>query len=151
VRWEDGKRVDLPADFFSSTHYVDKLVQSIDIGHSAGKPLMATLSLQAVHSPLHAPQADIDKYRNFQAGRAAVAARRTDAFAYVADFLPTLLDVAGIPLPDDDYKGLALLRPTGKSLLPLMQGKAQRVRGPEEPTGSEGGGGAAISTGVITS
>ena len=52
----------------------------------------------------------------------------TDAFAYVTDFLPTVLDIAGIPLPGDDYKGQALLRPTGKSLLPLMEGRAARAR-----------------------
>jgi arylsulfatase A-like enzyme len=62
VWWEDGKRADLPADFFSSKHYVDKLIQFIDEGRSAGKPFMAMLSFQAVHSPLQAPQALIDKY-----------------------------------------------------------------------------------------
>jgi arylsulfatase/uncharacterized sulfatase len=305
IWWEDGKRVNLPADFFSSTHYVDKLIQFIEEGRSAGKPFMATLSLQAVHSPLQAPQADIDKYRNFyEAGWDKTRAERyarlvemgfmpaglqlpqaapgrdwnalsdeerraetrrmevfaamldnadqeigrlrehlrstgdldntvfivmsdngadpfdlsrlnlpmklwyrvnfaldtdsmggkgsyvhygedwaeasntplalfkgtsaeggmrvpfivnfpgrvaaggvSDAFAYVTDFLPTVLDIAGIPLPGDDYKGQALLRPTGKSLLPLMQGKAQQVHGPDEPIGFEGTGGAAIYMG----
>jgi arylsulfatase A-like enzyme len=305
VWWEDGKRVDLPADFFSSVHYVDKLIQFIDEGRSAGKPFMATLSLQAVHSPLQAPQADIDKYlgsydagwdktraeryarmvdmglvpaglklpraaperewarlsdeeRRAEAKRMAVFAamldnadqqigrlrehlRRTgeldntafivmsdngadaydlsqlnlpmklwyrtnfaldvdrmggkgsyvhygqdwaevsntpfalfkgtsaeggmrvpfivhypgrvpgggvsDAFAYVTDFLPTVLDIAGIPLPGDEYKGQALLRPTGKSLLPLLQGEAPRAHDPDEAIGFEGSGGEAIFMG----
>ncbi|MGL6112826.1 MAG: sulfatase/phosphatase domain-containing protein, partial [Rubrivivax sp.] len=71
----------------------------------------------------------------------------TDAFAYVTDFLPTVLDIAGIPLPGDEYKGKPLLRPTGKSLLPLMQGEAQRVYGPDEGIGFEGSGGEALFMG----
>ncbi|MGL6112193.1 MAG: sulfatase-like hydrolase/transferase, partial [Rubrivivax sp.] len=83
VWWEDGKRADLPADFFSSAHYADKLIQFIDEGRAAGKPFLAMLSLQAVHSPLQAPQADIDKYlKLYEAGwdkiRAARYARQVD-------------------------------------------------------------------------
>lgn len=305
VWWEDGKRADLPADFFSSAHYADKLIQFIDEGRAAGKPFLAMLSLQAVHSPLQAPQADIDKYlKIYEAGwdkiRAARYARQvdmglvpagltlpraapdrewaklsdeerrtvakkmavfaamldnadqqvgrlrehlrstgeldntvfivmsdngadafdlsqlnlpmrlwyranyalglegmggkgsyvhygqdwaevsntpfalfkgtsaeggmrvpfivnfpgrfaaggvSDAFAYVTDFLPTVLDIAGIALPGDEYKGQALLRPTGKSLLPLLQGEVQRVHGPDEAIGFEGSGGEAIFMG----
>jgi arylsulfatase/uncharacterized sulfatase len=65
----------------------------------------------------------------------------------VTDFLPTVLDIAGIPLPGDDFQGQALLRPTGKSLLPLMQGKAQRVHDLDEAIGFEGTGGEAIYMG----
>ena len=305
VWWEDGKRAKLPPDFFSSKHYADKLIQFIDEGRAAGKPFMAMLSFQAVHSPLQAPQALIDKYLKLyevgwdkiraeryarqvemglvQAGlelpRAApdrewarlsdderrAAAKKmavfaamlddadqqigrlrehlrstgeldntvfivmsdngadaydlsqlnlpmklwyrtnyalgidrmggkgsyvhygqdwaevsntpfalfkgtsaeggmrvpfilnfpgrvpgggvTDAFAYVTDFLPTVLDIAGIPLPGDEYKGKPLLRPTGKSLLPLLQGDAQRVHAPDEAIGFEGSGGEAIFMG----
>ena len=310
VWWEDGKRAQLPADFFSSVHYTDKLIQFIDEGRSAGKPFMAMLSFQAVHSPLQAPQVDIDKYLEmYEAGWDKIRAERyarqvemglvpagltlpraapdrqwarlsdeerrtaakkmavfaamldnadqqigrlrehlrstgeldntvfivmsdngadaydlsqlnlpmklwyrtnfalglegmggkgsyvhygqdwaevsntpfalfkgtsaeggmrvpfivhfperlatggqaagglTDAFAYVTDFLPTVLDIAGIPLPGDEYKGKPLLRPTGKSLLPLMQGEVQRVHGPDEAIGFEGSGGEAIFMG----
>ncbi len=310
VWWEDGKRAQLPADFFSSVYYTDKLIQYIDEGRAAGKPFMAMLSFQAVHSPLQAPQADIDKYlqtygvgwdkiraeryarlaemglvpagltlpraapdrewaklsdderrkaakkmavfaamldnadqqigrlrehprstgeldntvfivmsdngadaydlsqlnlpmklwyrANFAlgiermggkgsyvhygqdwaevsntpfalfkgtsaeggmrvpfivnfpgrmaAGREA-AIGMSDAFAYVTDFLPNVVDIADIPLPGDEYKGKALLRPAGKSLLPLMQGEVQRVHGPDEAIGFEGSGGEAIFMG----
>ena len=310
VWWQDGQRAVLPADFFSSVHYTDKLIQFIDEGRSAGKPFMAMLSFQAVHSPLQAPQADIDRYLNrydegwdkIRAERYArqvemglvpagltlprivpdrewaklsdaerrVAARKmavfaamldnadqqigrlrehlrstgeldntvfivmsdngadaydlsqlnlpmnlwyrmnyalglegmggkgsyvhygmdwaqvsntpfslvkatsgeggmrvpfivsfpgrfapdrftaggtTGALAYVTDFLPTVLDIAGIPLPGDDYKGHALLRPTGRSLLPLMKGEVQRVHGPDDAIGYEGSGGEALFVG----
>jgi arylsulfatase A-like enzyme len=305
VWWEDGKRAHLPPEFFSSEYYTDKLIQFIDEGRSAGKPFMAMLSLQAVHSPLQAPQAEIDKYlKLYEQGWDKIRAQRyarqvemglvpdglklpraaperewarlsdeerraaakkmavfaamldnadqqigrlrehlrksgeldntvfivmsdngadaydlsqlnlpmklwyrtnfalgidrmggpgsyvhygqdwaevsntpfalfkgtsaeggmrvpfivhfpgrvpaggtTDAFAYVTDFLPTVLDIAGIPLPGDDYKGQALLRPTGKSLLPLMEGRAERVHRADEAIGFEGSGGEAIFMG----
>ncbi len=64
VWWEDGKRAQLPADFFSTRHYVDKMIQFIESGKSANKPFFATIALQAVHSPLQAPEVDINKYRD---------------------------------------------------------------------------------------
>ena len=310
VWWQDGKRAVLPPDFFSSVHYTDKLIQFIDEGRAANKPFMAMLSFQAVHSPLQAPQADIDRYLSrydegwdkIRAERYArqvemglvpagltlprlapdrdwaklgdaerrVAARKmavfaamldnadrqigrlrehlrssgeldntvfivmsdngadaydlsqlnlpmnlwyrmnyslgldgmggkgsyvhygmdwaqvsntpfalvkgtsgeggmrvpfivsfpgrfasdrftaggtTKAFAYVTDFLPTVLDIAGIALPGDDYKGQALVRPTGRSLLPLLQGEVPRVHGPDDAIGYEGSGGEALFMG----
>jgi arylsulfatase/uncharacterized sulfatase len=75
------------------------------------------------------------------------AGGKSDAFAYVTDFLPTVLDIAGIPLPGNEYKGQALLRPTGKSLWPLAVGEAERVHDPEEAIGFEGSGGEAIFMG----
>ena len=62
VWWEDGHRAQLPPDFYSSHHYVSKLIQFIDEGRAADKPFMATLAFQAVHSPLQAHQPFIDKY-----------------------------------------------------------------------------------------
>jgi arylsulfatase A-like enzyme len=304
IWWEDGRRAELPPDFYSSEHYTDKLIQFIDEGRAKGKPFMAMLSLQAVHSPLQAPQADIDKYldryeQGWEAIRAARYARQvemglvppgltlpriaperdwaglsdserraearkmavfaamldnadqqigrlrehlrstgelentvflvmsdngadaydlsqlnlpmrlwyranfalgvdrmggpgsyvhygqdwaevsntpfalfkgtsgeggmrvpfiahfpgrilagetTDAFAYATDFLPTVLDIAGIPLPEDDT-GEDLLRPSGESLLPLMEGRAERVHGADDAIGFEATGGEAIFIG----
>jgi arylsulfatase A-like enzyme len=62
VWWEDGHRAELPPDFYSSHHYVDKLIKSIDEGRSNGKPFMALLAFQAVHSPLQVPGKYIQKY-----------------------------------------------------------------------------------------
>jgi arylsulfatase A-like enzyme len=61
-RWEDGKKAQLPADFFSSKHYVDRLIQYVEDGKASNRPFFAMLALQAVHSPLQAPNVDIDKY-----------------------------------------------------------------------------------------
>jgi len=62
VRWEDGHRAQLPPDFFSTRYYVDKMMQYIGEGKSGDKPFFAMIALQAVHSPLQAPNPDIDKY-----------------------------------------------------------------------------------------
>lgn len=314
VWWEDGKRAQLPADFYSSRHYVDKIIRYIDEGRASGKPFMAMLAFQAVHSPLQAPQADIDKYlKTYQAGWARVRAeryqrqvsmglvpaglslpqlpfvqggpkqfaatdwdqlsaseQRTQAkkmavyagmldhadqqigrlrehlrksgelehtafivmsdngadgfdlsqlnlpfkawyrvnyalgyermggrgsyvhyganwaevsntpfallkgtsgeggmrvpfivdyparikpgqvaseFAYVTDFLPTVLDIAGIALPGDDYRGRKQHRPSGTSLLPYLEGKAAAVHAPTQAIGYESTGGQALFKG----
>lgn len=298
VWWEDGKRAQLPPDFFSSRHYVDRLIQYIDEGKAQNKPFFATLALQAVHSPLQAPDVDIAKYKDryaagwdvlrseryqrqvrmglvpaglqlpesynskawgslspaeqaFYAKKMAVfaamldnadqhigrlrahlkktgqlentafivmsdngadayelntlnlpfrlwyranfalgieklgqpgsyvhygqdwaqvsntpfqsfkgtsfeggmrvpfimsfpgrfpAGKTTDSFAYATDFLPTVLDLAGIALPGDQYKGKALLRPTGVSMLPYLEGRAPGIHNADYSVGFEGTG-----------
>lgn len=76
-RWEDGQRAKLPANFFSTEHYTNRLISYIEQGRGKGKPFFAMLSLQAVHSPLQAPAPDIDKYsQRYTAGWAPVRAAR---------------------------------------------------------------------------
>ncbi|MDT8992299.1 arylsulfatase [Curvibacter sp. APW13] len=298
VWWEDGKRAQLPANFFSSRHYLDRLIQYIDEGRSQNKPFFATLALQAVHSPLQAPDVDIAKYKDrYAAGWDALRSERyqrqvrmglvpaglrlphaynsrpwsslspaeqnlyakkmsvfaamldnadqhigrlrehlkntgqldntafvvmsdngadayelnslnlpfrlwyranyalgietlgqrgsyvhygqdwaqvsntpfqsfkgtsfeggmrvpfimsypkrlpvgttADSFAYATDFLPTVLDLAGIALPGDTYRGQPLLRPTGTSMLPYLEGRTKSIHGPDYSVGFEGTG-----------
>ena len=73
--------------------------------------------------------------------------RVTDQFAYVTDFLPTVLDIAGIALPGDEYRGRKLHRPTGTSLLPSLEGKTPAAHGPSEVIGMESTGGQALFVG----
>jgi arylsulfatase A-like enzyme len=298
VWWEDGKRARLPADFFSTRHYVDKMVQFIEEGKSANKPFFATIALQAVHSPLQAPEVDINKYKErYAAGWEAIRSERyqrqikmglvpaglklpqalqqrgwnslstqdqqlyakkmavfagmldnadqhigrfrnylkstgqldntvfiimsdngadgyelnklnlpfrlwyqanftlgieslgqqgsyvhygqdwaevsntpfasfkgtsaeggmrvpfiinypqrikpggtTEQFAYATDFLPTVLDIAGIAAPGDDYQGKKLMRPTGVSMLPYLEGRAPAIHDATYSVGFEGTG-----------
>jgi arylsulfatase/uncharacterized sulfatase len=70
-----------------------------------------------------------------------------DAFAWGTDVLPTLLELGGIPLPGDDYRGQPLHRPTGKSLLPYLRGEAASVRGGDEAIGFESLGAQALYQG----
>ena len=62
VKWfEDGERVNLPADFYSSQAIVDKMIQYVDEA-AAGQPFFGYLSFQALHIPLQVPQEYVDKY-----------------------------------------------------------------------------------------
>ena len=80
VWWQDGQRFRPPPDFYSSRAYAETLMRYIDEGRAgpaAGKPFFAMLSLQAVHSPLQAPRADIDKYAEvYRAGWETIRAER---------------------------------------------------------------------------
>ncbi len=63
----DGEPTDLPADFYSSEHLVDKLVEFIDTdravdGEKERQPFFAYLAFQAVHLPVQAPRAFIEGY-----------------------------------------------------------------------------------------
>ncbi|GAC19384.1 arylsulfatase [Paraglaciecola arctica] len=62
VKWfEDGKRVSLPEDFYSSRDLVDKMITYVDEADT-NKPFFAYLSLQAIHIPVQVPLEYIDKY-----------------------------------------------------------------------------------------
>lgn len=77
VRWEDGKRAVLPPRFYSTSHYVDRLMRYMEDGKTRKQPFFAMLALQAVHSPLQAPDADIAKYqRRYDAGWAKIRYQR---------------------------------------------------------------------------
>jgi arylsulfatase A-like enzyme len=58
-----------------------------------------------------------------------------------------LLDLAGVQHPGTSYKGQTIYPLTGHSLLPILQGKATRVRGPEEVLGYELSGNRAVFKG----
>ncbi|MHA3058789.1 arylsulfatase [Acinetobacter sp. ANC 5584] len=60
----DGKMVDIPENFYSSDAYTDYLLNTLK--HKSNKqPFFAYLAYTAPHSPLQAPQEDIEKYKNF--------------------------------------------------------------------------------------
>lgn len=59
-----------------------------------------------------------------------------DAVAHVMDISPTLLDIAGAEYPST-YQGRSVVPPRGKSMVPLLSGKSEEVRGPDEPVAWE--------------
>jgi arylsulfatase len=59
---ENGKRVHVPFDFFSTEFYTDKMIEYIDSAKD-GKPFFAYLAYTAVHDPLHLPDDWLDKYK----------------------------------------------------------------------------------------
>jgi arylsulfatase A-like enzyme len=69
--------------------------------------------------------------------------------AHVKDIAPTLLDIAGIAQPGNQYKGARVEPMTGRSLLPVLQGTAAYARAPQEPVGYELSGNMAIFRGDL--
>ena len=62
VKWfEDGLRVSLPEDFYSSRDIVNKMIHYVDESDK-DKPFFAYLSLQAIHIPVQVSKEYIDKY-----------------------------------------------------------------------------------------
>jgi arylsulfatase len=76
---EDDQPVDqLPDDFYSTTVYTDRIIDSIAESAADGRPFFAYLSFTAPHNPLHAPDEAIEKHRGrYDAGWDALAAQRT--------------------------------------------------------------------------
>ena len=70
-----------------------------------------------------------------------------NSLTHVTDIVPTLLDLAGVQHPGTSYKGQSIHPLTGHSLLPIIQGKATRVRGPDEVLGYELSGNRAVFKG----
>ena len=60
-----------------------------------------------------------------------------DAFLSVADVVPTFLDLAGLPKPNGMFQGRNVEPIRGKSWVPYLTGKADRVYGPNDPYGVE--------------
>lgn len=71
---------------------------------------------------------------------------RADAFSFVTDLTPTLLDLAGVT-PAAEVDGVPVQEFAGRSLAPILKGEAQNVRGPDEAVGIELGGNAALFRG----
>ena len=64
-------------------------------------------------------------------GKGIEGGQKSDAFAYVWDIMPTLLDMANIGHPET-YGGKQVERMKGRSLVPLMSGKTDRIYGEED-------------------
>lgn len=62
---------------------------------------------------------------------------RSGGFATVMDVLPTLLALAGTEHPGTEYAGRDVLRPQGRSMLPVLTGRRTSQRGPESFVGWE--------------
>ena len=74
---------------------------------------------------------------------------KSDAFTHVSDLMPTILDYAGVKHPGTSYKGRTILPLGGRSMRPVLEGKANRIYSPDEPLGYElyGGGNSALYLG----
>jgi arylsulfatase/uncharacterized sulfatase len=71
----------------------------------------------------------------------------TKTFTHVTDIVPTLLEVAGVPAHNGEYKGRAVEPLIGSSLVPVLQGMAERVHPEDQAIGYELSGSAALFKG----
>jgi arylsulfatase/uncharacterized sulfatase len=69
------------------------------------------------------------------------------AFTHVTDIVPTLLEVAGVPPHKGEYQGRAVEPMIGSSLVPVLQGRAERVHSEDQAIGYELSGSAALFKG----
>lgn len=65
VAWyEDGQPMtSLPADYYSSTYFVNNAIKFIESNRSGDKPFFSYIAFQANHIPIQAPREFIDKYK----------------------------------------------------------------------------------------
>ncbi|MFT4571133.1 MAG: arylsulfatase A-like enzyme [Hyphomicrobiaceae bacterium] len=73
----------------------------------------------------------------------------TNAFAYVTDLAPTILEMAGIIGSESEYDGHAVEPIVGTSLVPLFDGRTGSVHSPDEAIGFELAGNAALFKGDL--
>jgi arylsulfatase/uncharacterized sulfatase len=71
----------------------------------------------------------------------------TSALTWVADLTPTILELSGTDHPGERYGGRIIEPITGRSLVPLIEGRAERVYGVDDTIGTELGGHAALFQG----
>jgi len=72
----------------------------------------------------------------FVSGPGVEGGRRVDAFAYVTDVMPTILDMAGVEHPRE-YAGRKVERMRGVSLAGVLSGDRAEVYGPDALVGGE--------------
>jgi arylsulfatase len=74
------------------------------------------------------------------AGPGVSGGRRSDAFAYVTDIMPTILELAGVDHPSE-FKGRTVEPMRGRSMSGLLDGSTDAIYGPTDFVGGEMGGG----------
>lgn len=74
---ENDKPVKVPADYYSSNYFTDKLLSFLKKNQGDGKPFFAYAAYTAPHWPLQAPPELIEKYRGkYDAGYEKIRAER---------------------------------------------------------------------------
>ena len=81
---------------------------------------------------------------------AGVAQNQVHAgLTHVTDIVPTLLDLARVDRPSDNFQGRPIQALTGRSLLPVLSNPAARVRAADETVGYELAGNKALFKGDL--
>jgi arylsulfatase len=102
VHFFDGRNeLTLPADFYSSRFYADRMIRYIDANAATGKPFFGYLAFQAVHQPHQAPADFTARYiSTYQAGWSAIGRFRYQRMVDLG-LMPPGLTLARPPGVDD--------------------------------------------------
>ena len=90
---QNGERVAVPDDFYSTHYYTDRMLDYIDANIDDGRPFFAFLSYTAPHYPLQAPRDRIEAYEGwyedgYQATRSARIENQRELGLFPADLEP---------------------------------------------------------------
>ncbi|WP_205986692.1 arylsulfatase [Paraburkholderia sp. Ac-20340] len=95
---EDGKKIDLPEDFYSSRTYTDKLIEYLGDKSRDGRPFFAYAAYTAAHLPLQAPDDALRRFHGqYDVGYDVIAQRRIDKMKRLG-LVPA--DTKPAPLPE---------------------------------------------------
>lgn len=95
---ENGQIAELPADFYSSAFYTDKIIEYIDEQIDDGHPFLAYAAYTAPHWPLQAPDDYLDRYSGeYDQGYDVLAKQRSESVRRLG-FFPDIAPPAR-PLP----------------------------------------------------
>ena len=109
--FEDGERIRLPEDYYSSSYIVDKTIQYLDEGPQ-GNPFFAFVSFMAVHIPVQAPAEYRDRYKQmYFDGWEALAEERSKGLAkmnilegeFPVNLAPTAVSWVDLNASDRNY------------------------------------------------
>ena len=83
VYWyEDGREAAMPAEFYSSQYYVDRMIDYLRTDTRRSQPFFAYLAFQANHIPVQAPKEFIDRFKGrYDQGWHALRKARRDRAA----------------------------------------------------------------------
>jgi arylsulfatase/uncharacterized sulfatase len=83
VNWfEDGREPAMPADFYTSEYFIDRMLGYLKSDAASPKPFFAYVGFQANHVPVQAPKAFIEAYKGrYDGGWDALRLARRDGAA----------------------------------------------------------------------
>ena len=99
--FEQDREVGLPANFYSSTFFVDKAIEYIASPGQDGKPFFAYIGFQANHIPIQAPRAFVERYRGRYDGGWTALRKARHARAQALGLVPEGAGLVTLPSTKD--------------------------------------------------
>ncbi len=99
--FEQDREVGLPANFYSSTFFVDKAIEYIAAPGRDGQPFFAYIGFQGNHIPIQAPRAYVEHYRGRYDGGWTVLRQARHARAQALGLVPAGADLVKLPSTKD--------------------------------------------------